>query len=107
MNREAVAKVLNDAADHMEKVGLHKGDFYRAGEKPEISPCCTMGAIRHVSGFWGARPRDAEYLLTLDAEGVFWEALDAEIAAWNDKPSQRKDRVVAKLRRVAREVLEG
>lgn len=90
------SEVLRKAADHINSVGLFKGDLYEDSDNPATSPCCTIGALEIV--------RNTLYEFN-DALRVLESAV-GDVADWNDSKAQSKKRVVAKLRQVASEVEE-
>lgn len=61
MTTKTVPQILREAADHIEKVGLGKGDFFTPmvpGETPlGERPCCTMGAIGLETGYYFQDPQ--------------------------------------------------
>lgn len=107
--------VLRGAADHIEKVGLHKGWYFKGDDetheyslastvlerKDEVAdlPCCTMG------GVYFAAETVTEASLAEDALHRTLPNYES-VPEWNDRPSQRKGKVVAKLRQVADELDE-
>lgn len=107
------SEVLSKAADHLEKVGLHKGYFFNLGPEGfdyENAPCCTLGALRYVSGYQAALDGDwAECDRTYADYEPATEALLKHlnvptIAVWNDKDERTQDEVVAALREAAKKV---
>jgi hypothetical protein len=108
--------VLRGAADHIEKVGLHKGWYFksdpehvltgfsavepRKGELQDV-PCCTIGGI-YMAAETAADASNAERELAARIDRMRYES----VPDWSDRYSQRKGRVVAKLRRVAAELDE-
>lgn len=118
MTQNTTAELLEGAADYIEKHGLHKGWYWKGFdadsdelttneraslllEEGKTPPCCTIGAIAMTTVRTGGNTRsvfiDGELHRALEAAGVAW----AEVPDWNDKPSQRKSRVVATLRKAA------
>lgn len=121
-----VAEVLEASADRIEKYGLHKHWYYKADREMEVNPqivgfeppegpCCTLGAMYAVVDDWlpmqdldfgevyqESKDFDAarSYLANRLAQHNAW---GDTIPEWNDTRSQRKGRVVAKLRAVAAE----
>ena len=98
-------ELITKAADHIEEVGLNKGTYFKGGgingwgmggkslsELADV-PCCTYGALYYVA-------EGAAHLVN-DAARVIEDHLETSIPDWNDKPSQRKSRVVAALRKAA------
>lgn len=111
------SELLDGAADYIEKHGLYKGDYFegydgdvdpfwveaaadyvRNGQEPK---CCTIGALAMV----GARA-DVEIGWQHIEKAADLMGVDV-IPFWNDKPSQRKGRVVAKLRKAAAKAREA
>jgi hypothetical protein len=102
-----IADVLNRAADHMEEVGFHKGDYFKKGplyhhedalvdkSKTEAfdRPCCTLGAL-----YFAASDLDEFHA----AKGVVEEVIRGrDVPHWNDMKSRRKEQVVRTLRAAA------
>lgn len=113
MSKAGTARVLNAAADHLEKVGLHKGWFFKGTDvdgtvgdlvrmaKREFAdaPKCALGAIAYAARTdkqFGAADRALSALIPKR----YWN----DVAEWNDLPSRRKGQVVAMLRRAAEAV---
>lgn len=105
-------QLLECAADHLDRVGLHKGAYlareayvdYVTADAASL-PCCALGAIRVCAGlyttddaYWDAdRNRDAEraaFALSRFLGHQF-------IPRWNDAPERTKEEVVAALRGAA------
>lgn len=104
-----LADVIDAAADHIEKVGLTKGRYFEdhgSADSRLKSRCCTMGAIQIVTGY-AQSPGDVSWdVVSSIGEGLA-ELLSVDcIPDWNDKPSQRKGRVVAALRKAAAKARE-
>jgi len=103
------ATVFERAADRIERYGLNKHAYYK-GWDPNVhswSPkavgeeirrdnrrCCTLGAIyaESTEEFATAATRFARHTGLED---------DHDIPTWNDRPSQRRGRVVRALREAA------
>jgi hypothetical protein len=118
--KEAI-EILRCAAGVIERNGLHKGSYWKGlnsddigfldmghalrdlmsgGEEPK---CCTLGALYWSAGeVFGHRERPIVFDAINQALGLH----ESDIPDWNDKPSQRKDRVVAALRRAANHLEE-
>lgn len=120
---EAAADVLTRAADHMERVGLHKGDMYNTGLADTgvlIMDCqvCTWGALYFALQGWprygivdpeklALADRVADALLDhLGLDGSDYDVADP-IAAWSDDPDRTKDEVVNALRETAASLVGG
>lgn len=102
-----IREVLLAAADHIEKVGLHKRQYYGSGypegrsldEDPlptNQRPCCSYGAIGAVLGVSpasGIVDGCAEWLG--DSLGV------TSVVVWNDDPARTQEEVVTAFRRAA------
>lgn len=109
----ATARVLNEAADHIDKVGLHKGWFFAgaaglndeevlvkvAKELYADSPKCALGSIAFCSRT-DAQFQDAASAL----EAILPPRYAGDVPDWNDVRSRRKGQVVAMLRRAAESV---
>jgi hypothetical protein len=114
-------EILTRAADHLERVGLYKGDFYDSRDKAsqyaeraittevisevQDKPCCALGAIYAVTP---AMPReridilgDVERASRLLARHISPEYDTADIPTWNDWTNRTKEDVVAALRAAA------
>lgn len=104
---EIAAKVLFDAAAHIEKVGLFKGDYFKDLDNVDESPCCTLGAIHYVTDSPIGYTADEHFKAAanaLIADLSSEEIWNTSIQDWNDKSTQRKGRVVARLRKVAKDL---
>lgn len=106
------ADVVSRAADRIERDGFYKGAYYKGWDSDHEGvwmvaeiirarnvPCCTLGAIYAEANVCDktAVVSALTRCLGLDAWGI---------PDWNDKPSQRKGRVVAALRRAAKKMNE-
>jgi hypothetical protein len=97
-------QIINDMADHIERVGLNKGSYFKDVPIRNVwydtsvaanVPCCTLGALHYVVASDSAK-------VAYSMEDELAQLLDVDfIPTWNDKPSQRKSRVVARLRKAA------
>lgn len=115
-------EVLSAAADHMEEVGLYKGDFYDSDDMDDMyaccplltevveearnKSCCALGAIYAVVPTRFTRARvDIEPLVDR-ATGLLVGHLGVHsvnaIPDWNDAPERTQEEVVAALRAAAR-----
>lgn len=110
-----LANIFERAADRIQRSGFQKHGYYPGWSESDgrWSPkeigehirrdnlkCCTLGAIYAESpdtGGMDASDRLAAHL------GLSY---GGAIPEWNDKPSQRKNRVVAALRRAAQKERE-
>lgn len=102
------AEIIRKAADHIEQVGLHKGNMFKGGVMRDDVPCCTLGAFAIVTGEpFGEAGLEAE-VAVVEALGLKptepGEFAHRPLPAWNDRPSQRKGKLVAALRRAADKV---
>lgn len=93
-----VAKILNGAADYIEKYGHCKGHF-----QDGTGACCTLGAMRlqteyRISWAWGEGSVAAFSKHIKNGWG------EAGIANWNDAPERTKEEVIAALREAAKQV---
>lgn len=115
-------EVLSAAADHMEEVGLYKGDFYDPGDRghryadhallgPVIlgaqqKPCCALGAI------YAAAAPSLRLGMRIDTDPLAGRATsllvrqigledEVSIPDWNDAPERTQEEVVAALRAAA------
>lgn len=111
-----VKELLLKAADHINEVGLHKGNFFEDYDRMNTGPCCTRGAFEVAAGYRqaedygviqaalqridGARRALAAHL------GLELNERDEPVAAWNDAPERTKEEVVAALRACAAAQLE-
>lgn len=113
MSTPTVKQTLLLAADHIEKVGHHKGnffDYFKYAAEPDKDqselPCCALGAVRIVSGYQSAL-RDKDYMSSV--YDLFAEADEAlrlhlgvdGVPAWNDAPERTQAEVVTALREAA------
>ena len=103
-------EVLRKVADHIERVGWIQGDMF-AGElfpdpasRPSL-PCCALGAFIAASPsrcmsreHYSARYAFSEWLIDNDGQ------MSDSVVAWNDKPGQTAENVIATLRRAADEI---
>jgi len=94
-----IAKVLNAAADLLEKPGAWM-QGKSSGVRADGTRCfCTMGAIRHLTG---ESHSDAEEYFR-DRHLPEWGG----ITGWNDHPGQKQDNVVETLRLAAERDAQG
>lgn len=119
LNLDNPADVLNAAADHLDRVGLHKGQFWES-DNIRNAPCCVLGAMRTVLGaFAGGGTSYSVYYTGHSDEEPWWnttpaykalkaeayKALKAEAGQFpaiiNDKPETTKEDMVSLLRRAA------
>lgn len=111
-DNKATAELLRCAADHIEQVGLHKGNYFKGlPEVPESdedvlalahgdfknAPCCVFGAL-----FVCADAVDEVSDAARRAELTIRH--DYSLDEWNDLPSRRKGHVVRMFRRAADEL---
>ena len=106
-----IRELLNAAADHLDRVGLHKGGFLHddayQGTKAREVPCCTLGAVRVVAGVYDdwANEQGTRELFTAGANAVerahSGQDTWGQVSWWNDRPGTTKDDAVALLRRAA------
>lgn len=119
--QEAV-EILRGAAGLIERTGLNKGDYFTSRELIELGTtdieiamdelmssgeepkCCTLGAL-----YWTAGA-----VISHNTKPAVFDAIKAttglseeQIPEWNDRPHQRKSRVVAALRRAANHIEEN
>jgi hypothetical protein len=103
-----VAKVLNDAADLIERKGWTRGTRARDARgtpvrywSTEATQWCAMGAVENFAGSWG---------LALDALNAVRRHVaippSVPIATWNDA-QPGPEPVVAALRAAARQAEQG
>lgn len=94
-----VRAVLLQAADHIDKVGLHKGDFFAPGGPRDTVPCCTLGALEIAA----EGPLNSLGLLlnTHTTLRNFLRLDPGTIPQWNDLPGRTKEQVVDSLRACA------
>lgn len=103
-----VARLLNDAAKHINKYGLEKEYFGNYGPGPK----CIMGAIRYVGWRRGNGIRalaESEFAKFLIKTGRVKEAYGGSfttIADWNDRPTIMKHHVVNAMKKCAANMLE-
>lgn len=98
----STAQIIRDAADHIEKVGLHKGNFFKGEQIDPTVPCCTLGALGIVTGaLFSEESGVAERAIATVLDLPYDDQHKRPVAYWNDRPSQRKGKLVASLRRVA------
>lgn len=121
------ARLLNDAADHIEKVGLWKGNFVQpvldlhADPSSSERPVCALGALNYAST---GNPYDTANLDSFMADSTreqaqrrYWAqrnryeqarrklaaaVAEEHIPTWNDRTDTTQADVVAALRRAAR-----
>lgn len=119
------ARLLNDAADHIEKVGLWKGNFVQPFDGTASGsaqrPVCALGALNFASTgnpydtansdcfmsdstceqaqrrYWAQRNRYQQACRKLAAA-----VAEEHIPTWNDRTDTTQADVVAALRRAAR-----
>ena len=121
------ARLLNDAADHIEKVGLWKGNFVQPAPSDVTDPgstqrpVCALGALNFASSgnpydtasldcfmsdstreqaqrrYWAQRNRYEQARRKLAAA-----VAEENIQSWNDRTDTTQADVVAALRRAAR-----
>lgn len=103
METKSDAQILEDAADIIDRQGLHRGGFVpRSWREDGVcftdaiqsgAPCCIVGALLTVS----------DYSETPGTSG--WDlgeyAAGEEPANWNDHPDRTKEEVVTALRDAA------
>lgn len=114
-NNLTPAEVLRRAADHMEKVGMTKHQFFDWGEWPPddykdqaILPCCARGAIRVVAGLCSSGSYKSHTFTLIDqatnclakhcppvANGL------ESVSYFNDRPDTTKEMMVALMRKAA------
>jgi len=93
------SEILEKAAAHMERVGLHKGEMFV--DRDESGPCCVNGAIFAVCiGRASLRDIKASEILLRRSVGVP-VSLPMAVPRWNDAPERTQVEVVAKLREAA------
>lgn len=97
------SEILEKAAAHMERVGLHKGYYFNQAHlgAREDAPCCALGAIGFAAGKFagefaaGAADHSA-------AANALRRCLHRDrIDLWNDAHERTQAEVVAKLREAA------
>lgn len=106
-NADAVADVLDKAADHLDRVGHHKGYLYdetQAEDGTPLEECrvCAAGAI--LAAAWGTPrypDRDPEINLSDAALHELEEAIQQPIASWNDEEERQQEQVTEALRGTA------
>lgn len=86
------AQVLRKAADHIERVGLHKGTLYEDDQNRDSSPCCIIGALDWVEHDW------------MPTLSLLEHHLGTVAPRWNDEDDQTTESVVRRLREVAAQV---
>lgn len=112
------AEILTRAADLIDHVGLHKGDYWRGASTGEPynpgCPCCTIGALAVVTGItclatdsddeWsgGIDPTLVSLVLFINRDRS--STRTKFIDAWNDMSGQTAVRVAATLRACAAEL---
>jgi len=107
-SREEVARVLTEAADHLERVGLHKGGLFPPAQRMPRSalPCCGWGAIEVVKGT-GERAHGAAYLaeealsLAVGARDTPTTPHLGHFPNWNDEPKTSQAAVLMLMRSTA------
>jgi hypothetical protein len=114
-SREAVADVLDKAADHIDRVGLHKGYLYDTSQADAGTPLpecrvCALGGINAAA--FGTPRYSAEYnagdeplpLILNFAQDAVARHLGGpsfEVDVWNDKLERTQDDVTTALRATA------
>lgn len=94
------SEILEKAAAHIERVGLHKGCYFLDGSEfpnPE-TPCCGKGATIVVRAAAGLRPWCREQRQALKAMD---DVTGGDFVEFNDAPERTQAEVVAKLREAA------
>lgn len=113
-DRQAIANVLDRAADHIETVGWFQGDLYDdyTERGKAITECrvCAMGALNmalHGTPRFPYNLQPGEATAHDVAELIERRLNGAELADWNDARSRTQDDVTAMLRETATELRGG
>jgi hypothetical protein len=104
---QIVSDVLNGAADHVQKYGLHKGSSY-ASSPADTSPACTIGAIGVACGDIANDLAGDDFALFASTNrDLLHDAIDVVteyhgcIPTWSDHPDTTADDVIEALRAAA------
>jgi|JI10StandDraft_1071094.scaffolds.fasta_scaffold69765_2 hypothetical protein len=103
---KAAIAVLQEAADHIERVGFFKGNYIdvSSGKPLEDCPCCILGAFRVPCLNAGKSMIDQSILQSPERRGAraaVTHFLGRPIAEWNDLPEQNKGTAIQALRQTA------
>lgn len=106
----STTQVLSDAADLIERNGLHKGEYWPGagrGVTYQGGPCCVVGALLVALRVFDSESEvcDETVQCALDAiKMVVYGTVSSSqfVASWNDRPDQTAEQVVSALRDAAK-----
>jgi hypothetical protein len=107
------ADVLDKAADHLERVGHHKGYLYdeRQAKGAAIESCrvCAVGAILVAAHGKPRYPDDEPLVGGISDLAILalTDHVDGPVPTWNDEPDRTADEVVTAMRQTAKTLREA
>lgn len=97
-----VAKCLDDAASHIERVGWIQNMNFADPDNPDVSRCCAIGAL-HVVCTKPPRPSGLR-IWTSDVGTMFAALHGMDLVTLNDFHATRASDVTTAMRKVAQDI---